>query len=307
MNKPLLDNRRGIIDTVNFIQLKYALLQKSGEENKILEILSRMEAKVNTRVVLLKEGKSRLSSRNPEASAPDYWQTSLSIIRQVRLAFLESKESFSQLLSSLMIEATKPKKSPLVEYVEQGTIRDVIQGRKDILTGNAKLETKGGKICILGLDRAGKTTILQRMKTGQFITNHTTTIGVNTETIQIDKEKFTLWDLGGHAIFRRALWEMYMRFSVGLIFVVDSYDQHRFPEVKSSLLRVSNIPQLKGIPLALFFNKIDLIPNFPNQNLSNLLGVDEIQDRKLGIFQTSAKTGEGITEGMHWLINAIRK
>ena len=86
------------------------------------------------------------------------------------------------------------------------------------------MSKKNAKISVLGLDRAGKTTMLQRLKTGRWIPDTTPTIGMNAETIQIGDVTFSAWDLGGQLQFRKALWEMYTKNSAGLIYVVDVSD-----------------------------------------------------------------------------------
>jgi len=63
--------------------------------------------------------------------------------------------------------------------------------------------------------------LLQRLKTGRWIPNPPQTIGVKTETLKINNIEFAAWDLGGQLHFRRALWDMYTKDSVGLVFVID--------------------------------------------------------------------------------------
>ncbi|MHA1976564.1 MAG: ADP-ribosylation factor family protein [Candidatus Hodarchaeales archaeon] len=323
MNNTISGNRKATIDTITLIQREYFLLQKRGEEEQIMDFLSRLESKANVRTVLLQEGKSRISSPIPEASSPDYWHAVLILIKHARLTFLEDKDSFLLFLSKFKTHLSKSKdrepeeiKTEIIQSVESKPLQrepgDIkIEGPKFIEAVRPKVFPsrilKSGKISVLGLDRAGKTTLIQRIKNGTFNSNPAQTIGVNTETIEINNEEYTIWDLGGEALFRRALWEMYTKNSAGLVFVIDIVNQQRFPEALTSLKRVLSMSHLANVPLAVFFNKNDLLVNLPNQNLLSLLGISKIRGRESEMFQTSAKTGEGIREGLDWLSNIIMK
>lgn len=81
------------------------------------------------------------------------------------------------------------------------------------------------KILMLGLDGAGKTTILYNMKSGDVV-NTIPTIGFNVEMLKFDKMQFMVWDVGGQSKIR-ALWKHYYDKTRGIIFVVDSADEER--------------------------------------------------------------------------------
>ena len=81
------------------------------------------------------------------------------------------------------------------------------------------------KICILGLDNAGKTTIMYKMTLGSVVAT-APTIGSNTETFEYKNLKFLLWDVGGQTSLR-ASWAQYVTSTDALIFVVDSNDRDR--------------------------------------------------------------------------------
>jgi small GTP-binding protein len=78
---------------------------------------------------------------------------------------------------------------------------------------------------MLGLDAAGKTTILYKMKLGEVVSS-VPTIGFNVETVEFQKVKFTVWDVGGQDKIRQ-LWKHYFQNTQALIFVVDSSDKDR--------------------------------------------------------------------------------
>ena len=80
------------------------------------------------------------------------------------------------------------------------------------------------RILMVGLDAAGKTTILYKLKLGDVVTT-IPTIGFNVETVEYKNIKFTVWDVGGQDRIR-PLWRHYFQNTQGLIFVVDSNDRY---------------------------------------------------------------------------------
>merc|ERR1711925_61057 len=92
------------------------------------------------------------------------------------------------------------------------------------------------KILMVGLDAAGKTTILYKLKLGEIVTT-IPTIGFNVETVEYKNISFTVWDVGGQDKIR-PLWRHYFQNTQGLIFVVDSNDRERAQEAKGELNRM---------------------------------------------------------------------
>merc|ERR1711907_45124 len=89
---------------------------------------------------------------------------------------------------------------------------------------------------MVGLDAAGKTTILYKLKLGEVVTT-IPTIGFNVETVEYKNISFTVWDVGGQDKIR-PLWRHYYQNTQGIIFVVDSNDRERVGEAKDELNRV---------------------------------------------------------------------
>lgn len=85
----------------------------------------------------------------------------------------------------------------------------------------------------VGLDAAGKTTILYKLKLGEIVTT-IPTIGFNVETVEYKNICFTVWDVGGQDKIR-PLWRHYFQNTQGLIFVVDSNDRERIVEAEKEL------------------------------------------------------------------------
>merc|ERR1712070_1323269 len=89
---------------------------------------------------------------------------------------------------------------------------------------------KDCRILMVGLDAAGKTTILYKLKLGEIVTT-IPTIGFNVETVEYKNISFTVWDVGGQDKIR-PLWRHYYQNTQGVIFVVDSNDRDRVEDAK---------------------------------------------------------------------------
>merc|ERR1711872_788349 len=114
------------------------------------------------------------------------------------------------------------------------------------------------RILMVGLDAAGKTTILYKLKLGEIVTT-IPTIGFNVETVEYKNICFTVWDVGGQDKIR-PLWRHYFQNTQGLIFVVDSNDRERISEAKDELHKMVSEDELKDSIILIFANKQDL-PN----------------------------------------------
>lgn len=156
------------------------------------------------------------------------------------------------------------------------------------------------RVLMVGLDNAGKTTILYRMKEGNVVKT-VPTIGFNMEQLEVNNLKMQIWDLGGQTSIR-PYWRSYYQKQEALIFVVDSSDRERFPTAKSELLSILQEEELKNTVIAVFANKQDLPEAASAAEVSLALGLDAIKDRTWTIISTSAAKGEGIAEGFEWFM-----
>ena len=109
------------------------------------------------------------------------------------------------------------------------------------------------KILFIGLDAAGKTTILYKLKLGEVV-NVIPTIGFNVEEITYNNITFNMWDVGGGDKIRLLMRHYYSN-TTGLIFVVDSNDRDRVEEVREEIERTCGDDELKGVPMLVFANK----------------------------------------------------
>ena len=115
------------------------------------------------------------------------------------------------------------------------------------------LSKKEVRILMLGLDGAGKTTILYKLKLGDNVTT-IPTIGFNVETLEYKNINFTVWDVGGQDKIRR-LWRNYYMNTHALIFVVDCNDRDRVDEARQELTQMLHDEEMKDAVLLVFANK----------------------------------------------------
>ncbi|KAL5007717.1 hypothetical protein ScPMuIL_016523 [Solemya velum] len=162
--------------------------------------------------------------------------------------------------------------------------------------------TKEKRILILGLDGAGKTTILYKLQVGEVVTT-IPTIGFNVETLMYKNLKFQVWDLGGQTSIR-PYWRCYYSNTDAIIYVVDSMDRDRIGISKQELFSMLEEDELRKSTLVVFANKQDIEGAMTVSEVANALGLAGIK-HKYQIFKTSAIKGEGLNEAMEWLATAM--
>lgn len=159
------------------------------------------------------------------------------------------------------------------------------------------------RILMVGLDAAGKTTILYKLKLGEIVTT-IPTIGFNVETVEYKNISFTVWDVGGQDKIR-PLWRHYFQNTQGVIFVVDSNDRDRVAEAREELHRMLNEDELRDAVLLVFANKQDL-PNAMNAaEITDKLGLHSLRQRNWYIQSTCATSGDGLYDGLDWLSTTL--
>jgi len=156
---------------------------------------------------------------------------------------------------------------------------------------------------MVGLDAAGKTTILYKLKLGEIVTT-IPTIGFNVETVEYKNISFTVWDVGGQDKIR-PLWRHYFTNTQGLIFVVDSNDKERIVEAAAELKKMVGEDELKDSAVLVFANKQDLPNALSVSALTEQLGLNELKGRKWYIQSTVATSGTGLYEGLDWLSQTL--
>jgi len=163
-----------------------------------------------------------------------------------------------------------------------------------------KKDEKEARILMLGLDNAGKTTILKKMSE-EDISNIMPTQGFNIKSIVNEGFKLNVWDIGGQKTIR-PYWSNYFESSDALVYVIDSSDTRRLEESGQELRELLAEDKLGGVPLLVFANKQDLLQATPAEQISEKLSLSAIRDRTWTIQACSAKDGSGLEEGMGWLV-----
>ena len=113
------------------------------------------------------------------------------------------------------------------------------------------------ELTILGLQNAGKTTLVNVLANNKFDEDSIPTIGFNFRRIRKGKVQLNVWDLGGQERFRES-WEKYCRQSDVIVFVIDSVDLSLMDEARRNLHQLLEWPSLEGIPLLVLGNKNDI-------------------------------------------------
>ena len=158
------------------------------------------------------------------------------------------------------------------------------------------------KIIILGIQNAGKTTILYRLSIGQLVKT-TPTIGSNVEEISYNNVKLQAWDLGGQES-TRSIWNVYYVNTDAIIYVIDTHDE-TYDDSKTQFYKLLSNETLKNAIILIYANKQDL-PGAKNvAEIIQIYELDTIKDHIWHIQPCSAQTGEGLITGMKWLSDQL--
>mmetsp|Transcript_4506 Transcript_4506/g.10636 ORF Transcript_4506/g.10636 Transcript_4506/m.10636 type:complete len:194 (+) Transcript_4506:86-667(+) len=176
--------------------------------------------------------------------------------------------------------------------------------------GSLGLIKKNAKIVFLGLDNAGKSTLLRMLKENSLAALQPT-LYPHMEELIMGKIRFQTWDLGGHETARR-LWRDYYATVDGIVFLVDAADRTRFSEVQEELGRLLEDPGLARVPIVVLGNKIDIPVAASEPELRSQIGLHYHmtvgQDAKKGVearpvelFMVSVVKRMGYSEAFSWL------
>ncbi|KAJ5816119.1 hypothetical protein N7447_008352 [Penicillium robsamsonii] len=165
----------------------------------------------------------------------------------------------------------------------------------------ARLKDKEMRILMLGLDNAGKTTIVKRIMK-EDVTTVSPTLGFIIKTIDFMGTVLTaLGDVGGQKTLR-SYWKNYFEKTDTLVWVVDATDRLRVDDCRQELSGLLLEERLTGASLLVFLNKTDVEHCMSEQEVRERLDLDSIKTHKWTILPCSAMTGMNLNEGLEWVV-----
>ncbi len=174
---------------------------------------------------------------------------------------------------------------------------------------------KSGKLVFLGLDNAGKTTLLHMLKDGRMA-QHVPTLHPTSESLSMGSLSFTTFDLGGHSQARR-VWKDYLPAIDGIVFLIDVADPQRFAEAKAELDSLMTDEMIANAPILILGNKIDMSTACSEDHIRNCFGLiqqttgkgniplRDLPGRPLELFMCSVLKQQGYGDAFKWLAQYI--
>eukprot|EP00127_Corallochytrium_limacisporum_P000548 Clim_evm4s18 gene=Clim_evmTU4s18 len=170
-------------------------------------------------------------------------------------------------------------------------------------------------VLILGLDNAGKTTLVEKVKS-YYIQNYkelsagaiAPTIGLNVAKCETQGVKLIFWDLGGQKELH-TIWDKYYQEAHGLIYVVDSADRKRIPESWDIFSTVITSQALAKAPILVLANKQDLDNAMDVAEMVTVFEIDQqdLGDRHWKLVPSSATSGDGVKSAVDWMVTMIKR
>lgn len=171
-------------------------------------------------------------------------------------------------------------------------------------------------VVLLGVENSGKSCVLEWLK--HFFSSSQqangpanldriiSTVGLNVAKFRVGSEKILLWDLGG-APGLRPIWDRYAGEAEALIWVIDSADRSKLEDARKTLKMLLEKENLRTSPLLVLANKQDVDDAMDPVKIS--LALDLLSDAELRpqcVQPCSSRTGEGLQEGLEWLISCLK-
>ncbi|XP_008052141.1 ADP-ribosylation factor-like protein 14 [Carlito syrichta] len=174
------------------------------------------------------------------------------------------------------------------------------------LLSSKNRRAKQAQILLLGLDLAGKSTLLYRLKLAEDIAT-IPTVGFNVEMIELERDlPLMVWDVGGQEKMR-AVWGCYCENTDGLVYVVDSTDQQRLEDSRREFEHILKNEHIKNVPVVLLANKQDIPGALTAEDITRMFKVKRLcSDRNWYVQPCCAITGDGLAEGFRKLTGFVK-
>lgn len=158
------------------------------------------------------------------------------------------------------------------------------------------------KICMLGTNAVGKTSLVRRFVESIYSDAYHTTVGVKVDkkVVHVAGQDVTLilWDLYGEDEFQKVRMT-FLRGAAGYLLVADG--TRRVTLDKALALDEKVKASIGTVPAILLLNKTDLVDQWEIEADSER----NLVDRGWMVLRTSAKTGEGVEAAFHGLAQAM--
>ncbi|RKO88863.1 ADP-ribosylation factor family-domain-containing protein [Blyttiomyces helicus] len=169
-------------------------------------------------------------------------------------------------------------------------------------------------VIILGLDNAGKTTLLERIKSeysgvpGLAPEKIAPTVGLNIGKVDISNARVNFWDLGGQRELH-SIWEKYYSECHAILFVIDATDKERLDEVKQTFESVISSDEIEGVPVLMLANKQDVPSSLKVHDIKETFNQIALKlgARDSKVLPVSALRGEGVREAVDWLFVRLQR
>ncbi|ANM59245.1 ADP-ribosylation factor D1B [Arabidopsis thaliana] len=139
------------------------------------------------------------------------------------------------------------------------------------------------RIVLFGLDAAGKSSIMHKLKTGETLTTTMPTIGTDVESVKYKDSNLRFWEMGGQQCYK---WFPMTKHDfqeiAGLVLVVDSTDRDRIEDAKDFLNAV--IDEIQGsvpdnVAVLVFGNKHEVPGAMSASEISNKLDLTSLRQK----------------------------
>jgi len=232
---------------------------------------------------------------------------------QARLQAIQALASKDNLVSVRLLDPEGNVIDQVGTLISLQTASTNLPGKNDalmlvVMVASKPSEPRSYKILWAGIDGAGKSTMLHRIKHGEFLDTRPT-LGMSVQDLDFEGHKIENFDITGNDGLRLAIVQSITReVKVDAIaFVIDTTEPARFPESIDFIKDILKIPHLTEIPLAIIAAKSDVPGALSREDIIDGFELGTlISGRRCTVIEVSSKTGQGIIDVLHFFATIIR-